>query len=214
VRKEAKELQHKLASFGIKLKKKELKKLERYIDLLKEWNKLISLISKNEIRRVWGYHVFDSLVVSKYIGKKSSIADWGSGAGFPGIPVAIIREDVEVHLMESKKKKAAFLLRIIEELGLSNAKVWANRAEEIEKRFDVITLRQVGKMRKVLPMVIEKLKEKGKVIFFKGENYEKEIKEASKIIEKYRLEYNTKIFYLPGGIKRVFVFFKRRNDCS
>ncbi len=212
MKKESKKLAYKLSSFGIKLKKWHLKKIEKYVELLSWWNEKINLIAKNDFSRIYDYHLFDCLLISKYIKQNAEVADWGAGAGLPGIPIAILRNDVQMHLIESKRKKAAFLLRAVEELELSNAKVWAKRGEEVELKFDTILLRQVGKIKKVLPQVIEKVKEKGEIIFFKGENFEQEIKNAEKLINRYNLEWFYKTFYLPGTVKRIFLFFKRRKN--
>lgn len=194
--------------FGVKFKKTHLKKLKKYAELLTKWNEKINLVSHNDLEKLFEYHFLDSVTPSNYISTSATIADWGSGAGFPGIPLKIVREDIKLWLLESKRKKASFLMRIVDELELKDTYIWPKRAEEIPQKFDVIISRQAGKIKKLLPLMIPKLKAGGKIIFFKGDGYEKEVNNSKKLLERFNLITEIKTFWLPSKKKRVLLFLK------
>lgn len=103
---------------------KEVKnKIEKFVKILKEVNKIINLISEKDIEKIYEKHITESLF---YLGilKGKKIVDIGSGAGFPGIILAIMREDFELYLIERNKKKSEFLRKVKRELDLKNVKVY------------------------------------------------------------------------------------------
>lgn len=161
------------------------------------------------------YHFIDAISVVPEIPKNATVLDLGTGAGLPGIPVKIIREDITLFLVESIKKKGIFLSEIIKLLDLKNTFLIIARAETItDKLFDVILIRLLGKISEVLPIAANLLSPDGKIIFFKTEYVEQELIKAQSIINKYHLHLSAiKNVPLPGAkILRKFVIFTRRDE--
>jgi 16S rRNA (guanine527-N7)-methyltransferase len=116
------------AQMGIRLVPDQLKQLGRHVDLLLKWNKSVNLTAITDPDEVVEKHVLDSLAVVPLL-PSGSLLDAGTGAGFPGIPVAIARPDLEVALVDSVQKKVAFLKSALAELRLPNARAYAVRLE-------------------------------------------------------------------------------------
>src|SRR5712692_4352137 len=112
----------------LRLDPEQLKLLGRHVDLLLKWNKSINLTAITDPDEVLEKHVLDSLAVVGVL-PAGSLLDAGTGAGFPGIPVAIARPDLEVSLVDSVQKKVAFLKSALADLRLSNVKAYAIRLE-------------------------------------------------------------------------------------
>lgn len=154
-------------------------------------------------------HVLDSLYVF-YIKniKFQTVMDVGSGGGFPGLAVALVRPEATVYLVESKSKKCSFLNMAIQELHLDNVKVINERVENlIEPKCDVILSRGVGKIRNIIKWSINVSHETTKWIFYKGEDVVKEIEESKKLLKKYRMEHKNVRIEKP--IKRTYTFINR-----
>ena len=134
---------------GIPITDKELKKFEVYRELLKKWGRRINLTSILTDREIEEKHFFDSLLgllAFKKIGIEvngKSFCDVGSGAGFPGIPLAVLLKDSEFTLVEPRKKRCVFLEEVKRQLRLKNISVWCSRIEGINEDFDILTMRAV-----------------------------------------------------------------------
>ena len=131
---------------SIDTSKKE-EKLLRYLSLIQKWNRTHNLTAIRDPQTMWTNHIIDSLVILPYM-KGSKIADIGSGAGLPGIPIAIMRPEWQITLIESNKKKAAFLQQAKIELGLTKVTVIADRAEnyQVENPFNTIVSRALSSL--------------------------------------------------------------------
>jgi len=121
--------------------------LAQYLELILKWNARINLTAIRTPEEIVRRHFGESLFVAQRLGSCETLLDFGSGAGFPGIPIQIVRPDVEVTLAESRSKKAAFL----QEVGRTTrirAAVWPNRVENmpLTRRFHTVTLRAVDDM--------------------------------------------------------------------
>lgn len=116
------------AQMGVKLGAEQLKQLGRHVDLMLKWNRSINLTSITDPDEVVEKHVLDSLAVVPAL-PLGSLLDAGAGAGFPGIPIAIARPDLEVALVDSVQKKVAFLKNVLAELRLPKVKAYAVRLE-------------------------------------------------------------------------------------
>lgn len=114
------------AEMGLRLDAEQLKQLGRHVDLLLKWNKSINLTAIKDPEEVLEKHVLDSLAVAPVV-PSGSLLDAGTGAGFPGIPVAIARPELEVVLVDSVQKKVAFLKSALAELRLPKVKAYAVR---------------------------------------------------------------------------------------
>lgn len=121
-------------------------KFEAYLSLFVRWNERLNLSAIRDEEGVISRHFFESIVVAGLLPSKiRSLLDFGSGAGLPGIPIALCRPEIAVKLAESQSKKAAFLQETARTLGI-NAKVHGGRAEALHTTFDCVSLRAVDKM--------------------------------------------------------------------
>ncbi len=111
-----------MKKIDLKFSKKQEEQFYNYMNLLLEWNEKINLTSIVEPKEVVLKHFIDSLTINKYIEKASSIVDVGTGAGFPGIPLLIYRDDIKVTLVDSLNKRLIFLQEVINQLDLKNVK--------------------------------------------------------------------------------------------
>lgn len=176
-------------TLGVNLTSEKAEQFQIYYQLLLDWNKKINLISRQDINRIIGYHFIDSISALPEIPEKSVICDLGTGAGLPGIPIKILRDDIALYLVESIKKKASFLCKAVKELNLDKTVILNQRAETIKDiKFDIILVRLLGKIFDVLPVVSKLLSHKGKLIFFKSINVMKEIDQATEIADRYNLK--------------------------
>ena len=125
----------------------QLQKFYQYMNLLIEWNEKINLTAIVEPKEIILKHFIDSLTIVKYLEQNKTVIDIGTGAGFPGIPIKIIREDLKITLLDSLNKRINFLNEVIKELGLKNITAVHARIEEYAKNkqyretFDVATSR-------------------------------------------------------------------------
>jgi len=157
---------------------------ERWEGLLRKWNKKINLVSDDALNAFWQRHALDSWQLATHLPKtKPSFLDLGSGAGFPGVAIAIYLKSCEmgdVTLVESAGKKANFLRTVIRELSLS-ASVWSGRAEDMEPQaYDVITARAFAPLPRLLDHVQPFWGAETVGLFLKGRGVEKELTEARK----------------------------------
>jgi 16S rRNA (guanine527-N7)-methyltransferase len=121
--------------------------LSAYLDLLLKWNARTNLTAIRDPEEIVRRHFGESLFAAQRLGPCDTLLDFGSGAGFPGLPIAILRPDIAVTLAESQNKKAAFLREAVRTLGLTT-EVWAARAETMPptRQFHIVTLRAVDNM--------------------------------------------------------------------
>jgi 16S rRNA (guanine527-N7)-methyltransferase len=198
-------------NLGLILSSDKLENSQTFHQLLLDWNQRINLVSRRDIDRLVSYHFIDSVSAIPEILLNSTVCDLGAGAGLPGIPIKIIRDDINMYLVESIQKKANFLSEAVKTLELKNTIVLNQRAETIKDiKFDVILVRLFGKIPDVLPLASKLLSPKGKIIFYKIQGVEKEIEQASKITNKYKLKLSAvKDVKLPiTDILRKLVIYK------
>ncbi|MGB9120049.1 MAG: 16S rRNA (guanine(527)-N(7))-methyltransferase RsmG [Candidatus Angelobacter sp.] len=150
----------------IQLDESRLCSISTYIDLLLKWNARINLTAIREPGEIVQRHFGESLFAAKYLLEQQlpqTAIDLGSGAGFPGVPFAMLAPEVQVTLIESQQKKATFLKELIYSLGLRNAKVFSDRAENYPGTGDLVMLRAVEKFEQVLPMAARLAKAGGRI---------------------------------------------------
>jgi len=118
-----------------------------YLELILKWNARMNLTAIRGPEEIVRRHFGESLFVGRHVGQCATLLDFGSGAGFPGVPIQLMRPDLQVTLAESQGKKAAFLREAVREMGL-RTEVWAGRVEAmpVRRRFDVVAMRAVDKM--------------------------------------------------------------------
>ena len=171
-------------------------KLKRYESLLKEWQAKFNLVSNNSLADAWNRHFLDSLQLFKYIPTKAKkMYDFGSGAGFPGMVIAIVANEklpnLEINLVESIKKKTLYLNTVQKELSV-NVNIINDRIENLPKTHaDVITSRAMCNLKNLLSYAYPLTTRNTIMIFPKGKTYRQEIDEACKVWNfDYRAEAN------------------------
>lgn len=145
------------------------------------------LIGPLELPRLWTRHILNSAIAAPLF--HGSSADIGSGAGLPGLVLAIARPDVRWTLVEPMERRVTWLNEQVSELGLENVTVLRSRAEDVRvaEKFDVVTARAVSALRTLLPFTAPLLRDGGELALLKGRNAEAEIEASAKQIKKYRL---------------------------
>ncbi|HZB89253.1 MAG TPA: 16S rRNA (guanine(527)-N(7))-methyltransferase RsmG [Terracidiphilus sp.] len=145
------QLQTLLASAGLEsIQTKQNKQLNDYFALLERWNRRVNLTAIRDPEGILARHFVESIAAAQALPAAiATLLDFGSGAGFPGIPIAICRPEIAVTLAESQGKKAAFLREAVRTLGLG-AQVHAARAETLTIQFDCVTLRAVDRMQQAV----------------------------------------------------------------
>jgi 16S rRNA (guanine527-N7)-methyltransferase len=136
-------------------------KFAAYLALLQKWNARTNLTAIRDQEGILSRHFLESILCAHKLPQGIvSLLDFGSGAGFPGIPIALIRPEISVTLAESQNKKAAFLREAVRTLGL-NTEVHSARAETLATKFDCVTLRAVDNMAQAIPAAIQLLNPNG-----------------------------------------------------
>lgn len=182
------QLKEKLEQLNLQLSDKQLDLLLKYKNLVLEWNEKINLTAIKEDEEFINKHLVDSLTICKYIEEGSKMIDIGTGAGFPGIPVKIAKNN-DITLFDSLNKRLKVLDNIIEVLNLSEIKTLHGRAEETFKnkeyreKFDIATSRAVASLNILVELMLPAVKVGGVCICMKGNNVEEEIEEAKRAIE-------------------------------
>ena len=167
----------------------QLQKFYQYMNLLIEWNEKINLTAIVEPKEIILKHFIDSLTIIKYIEPNKSVIDIGTGAGFPGIPVKIMREDLDITLLDSLNKRIHFLNEVIQKLELKNITAIHARIEEFAKNkqyreaFDVATSRAVANLTTLSEYMLPMVDLKGMAICMKGSEINEEISKSKNSIK-------------------------------
>ncbi len=148
-------------------------RLARHLDLLRRWQKRINLVGAATLADPWRRHMLDSAQLAPLIPAGARLADLGSGAGFPGLVLAILRGG-PVHLIESDARKAAFLHEAVRATG-APAEVHNARAENLELRANVVTARACAPLDRLLGLALPLLAPGGICLFLKGARVEEEL---------------------------------------
>lgn len=204
---------------SIELDDKKVEQFYMYMELLLEWNEKINLTAITKPEEVILKHFIDSLTIINKIKPNTKIVDVGTGAGFPGIPIKIVKEDVEIVLVDSLNKRIHFLDEVIQKLGLTKIETIHSRAEElgrnkkIRETFDYATSRAVANLSTLSEYLMPFVKVGGNVIAMKGSEIEEELQKAQKAISILGGEVIAiEKFILPkSDIKRHIVTIKKRN---
>ena len=171
-----KQLQQGAQRLGIVLTKEQLEAFATYHQLLLDWNQRMNLISRADESRIVTHHFLDSLTPVPHLEWPEGIQllDLGSGAGFPGVPIKIVRPQVSLTVLDSRRKRILFLKKLVALLGLQSVSIICERAEALRcqeqylGRFDLVTARSVAPLSKLVPLALPFLRRGGKLIVYKG----------------------------------------------
>jgi 16S rRNA (guanine527-N7)-methyltransferase len=153
--------------------------IESYVSLLGTTGVEWGLIGPREVPRLWERHVLNSVAIAGLIASGATVADVGSGAGLPGIPLAVLRPDLDVVLLEPKVRRADFLDQAVAELGLEDrVRVIRVRAEEHKATYDVVTCRAVAPLGQLLGWTSRLFFPNGELLALKGASAEDEVAAA------------------------------------
>lgn len=157
------------------------------------------LIGPLELPRLWSRHILNCAVVAPLL--HGRVGDVGSGAGLPGLVLAIARPDVQFVLIEPMERRVAWLTEQKNELGLTNVTILRERAEDVRQDIglDQITARAVSALKKLIPLTAPLVKPGGELVLMKGAGAEAEIEAAAKQIRQYKLR-NIEVLALGEGL--------------
>ena len=199
---------------GITPTEEQLQKLEKFYQLLIEWNQKINLTRITEKEDVYLKHFYDSLTIVKEVdlSKVNTLCDVGTGAGFPGIVLKIFYPNLKITLIDSLLKRVNYLNEIIKELELKDIEAIHTRAEDYHETFDVVTARAVANIEKLLKDTMHLVNKNGKLIAMKG-NIEEELTEEvkKKINKKYKIEKINKFLLPIENSNRSLIVIKNKN---
>ncbi|MFT2750405.1 16S rRNA (guanine(527)-N(7))-methyltransferase RsmG [Clavibacter sp. Sh2036] len=160
----------------------------------------LGLIGPLEPARLWSRHILNSVLVAPLL-RPGLVGDVGTGAGLPGLVLAIARPDVDFVLIEPMERRVAWLEEQVGLLGLTNVRVDRARAEEVATKYvlDQVTARAVSAFAKLIPLTVPMVRTGGELVLMKGANAEREVEAASKAIRKYHLE-DVEVITLGEGV--------------
>ncbi|MEU6403969.1 16S rRNA (guanine(527)-N(7))-methyltransferase RsmG [Streptomyces sp. NPDC046985] len=159
----------------------------RYAELLAEAGVQRGLIGPREVPRLWERHLLNCAVLSEVVPEGVTVCDVGSGAGLPGIPLALVREDLKITLLEPLLRRTTFLTEVVELLGLDHVTVARGRAEEVMGKLTpvhVVTARAVAPLDRLAAWGIPLLRPYGEMLALKGDTAEEELKSAATALSK------------------------------
>lgn len=204
--------------FGIEINEDQINVFSKYFDMLIEWNEKINLTAIVDEREAVIKHFVDSVSVIPFFPENaSSLIDVGTGAGFPGIPIKIVRNDINVTLLDSLEKRVRFLNAVIKETGLTGIDAFHGRAEDFgrdekfRERYDIGIARAVSSLPVLCEYVIPFVRVGGYFIAMKGANVMDELAESKKAVSVLGGEIEeVKNFTLPfDNLERNVVLIKK-----
>lgn len=193
----------------ITFEKSQIEQFYKYMNLLIEWNEKINLTAIIEPEEIILKHFIDSLTICKYIENNATLADVGTGAGFPGIPLKIYRPDIKITLVDSLNKRINFLNEVINNLELKNIVTIHSRVEDFGKnknyreKYDYVTARAVANLNTLSEYLVPIVKVNGKTICMKGNDVQDEVDNAKHAIK-----------ILGGTVEKVDYFKLPNSDIS
>jgi len=152
---------------------------------LAQYGEVLGLVGPRELDRLWTRHILNSALVGPLL-SPGSLADIGSGAGFPGLVVAAMRADVQCVLIEPLGRRATWLAEEASRLGLNNVTVLNKRAEDVvgEVVVDQVTARAVSALKTLIPLVVPLVASGGELVLMKGQRVDQEMAEAASVMSR------------------------------
>ncbi|MBQ6135179.1 MAG: 16S rRNA (guanine(527)-N(7))-methyltransferase RsmG [Bacilli bacterium] len=191
----------------------QLEQLEKFYQLLIEWNEKINLTRITNKDDVYLKHYYDSLTLAKVVdfSKIETVCDVGTGAGFPGIVLKIMYPNLKVTLIDSLQKRINYLKEIIKELNLENIEAIHTRGEDYKGNFDLVTSRAVANIEKLVGYTMHLVSKNGIFVAMKGNIEEEFTNEVEKKLSKKYQMIKKEEFYLPiENSKRCLIVIKNK----
>jgi len=192
-------------NYNIELSEKQEWQFKEYYKLLVEKNKVMNLTAITEERDVVIKHFLDSVLPYEYFKSGATIVDVGSGAGFPALPLKILREDLKIEMVDSLNKRIGFLNEVVGKLGLSETLATHSRAEDFAKKkrecFDVAVARAVAPLNTLVEYLLPLVKVGGCAIVYKSAKLEDEMRDSY-----------TAITVLGGKVEKILKFNIKEDD--
>ena len=197
-----------LAAIGVNVAAEHLATLGEYLARLLAMNERMNLTAITDAPGAWERHALDALSLVPHLAEVPAggrLVDVGSGGGIPGIPLAIVRPDLHVTLIEATQKKAWFLSAVSDELRLTHVATRAERAEKLAGgalagQFDVVTARAVARLATLVPLVVPLARAGGRLLLIKGQRVDEELAEATTVLAAHHVRHETTIATPTGRI--------------
>jgi len=202
---------------NVELTEEQIINFFEYMNLLLEWNEKINLTAITDVNDIILKHFIDSMTIVKYLKENNTMIDVGTGAGFPGIPIAIIDKTKKITLLDSLNKRINFLNEVSRELNINNIETIHGRAEELGQNkkyreyYDVAVSRAVANMTTLLEYLLPFVKVGGICICMKGSDIEQELDQSKFAIKELGGEILSKEkFELPSSdMERNIIIIKK-----
>lgn len=174
---------------GLKLFDINADRLRLFVDLLEQDGEKLGLIGPREYGRIWSRHVFNSAALLQFVDNGEAVADVGTGAGFPGIVLALGRPSSKVHCIEPMDRRIEWLERVRSDLGIDNVEIHHSRAEDVigKVEADVVTARAVAALSKLIPWIAPLARPGGRIALLKGQSVYDELDKATPIATRHRI---------------------------
>jgi len=187
-------------------------RLERYLALLGKWNRKINLVARDSIEHWIDFHFCDSMIMAIAARKAEEMADIGSGAGFPSLVVKCLLPDLPLTMIEPRAKRAVFLRQTASHLGLAGVRIEERRAEEVGKKFSIVTSRALAEVKVFLHLAAPLLKGGGQAATLKGNDLDEELAllAADPISENFSPAEITPYTLPVSGRRRNLLIFKKK----
>lgn len=159
--------------------------ISTYVDMLLDEGVTWGLIGAREQGRIWSRHILNSVAIATAVPRDAHVVDVGSGAGLPGVPLALARPDLGITLLEPLQRRVAFLELVLDRLDLHDrVRVVRARAEEHDTEYDVVTARAVGGLSKLLPWCAPLMAADGQMLLLKGVSAADEVEAARRELDR------------------------------
>jgi 16S rRNA (guanine527-N7)-methyltransferase len=180
--------------------------ISRYVDILASRGIEWGLVGPREGDRLWERHILNSVAAAELFPQGASVVDVGSGAGLPGIPLAILRPDLRVVLLESLLRRARFLEETVAELGLADrVAVVRGRAEEHRGAYDVVTCRAVAPLPRLVEWCLPLVGRAGRLVALKGSSAEEELAASAQLLARHGVRGAARAVRVPGTDETTWV---------
>lgn len=200
--------------YNITLSDEQIDKFNKYYEYLISENEKYNLTAITEKNDVYLKHFIDSVLPYNYFKSHSLILDVGTGAGFPSIPLAILRPDLNFILIDSVNKKVNFLNQLISILNLSNVTAFHTRCEDFAKKnrenYDYVVARAVAPMNTLCEYLIPFAKINGEIIMYKGDNFLDELKASENVLKMFHVKHlDTLKYTIEGEMTRNIIILQK-----